>query len=506
MKLFRYLVFLASVTAWSQQVQVINGISGQSITVTQPANTVVTTQTNTYTAGMKQVFTPSSTTAGENSVGVTVDPSALFAGDFWFRSDLKHPKIYDGTTAQLYMFQSDAVSAAQMPALAGDCTSTAGSLSLICTKTNGTLFGALATAGYPAAGLVKSSGSAFTAPTSADIVSLFGSGSCSGYLKNDGTCSTPSAGGVTSFNTRTGAIVPAANDYSFSQLSGTSAVVLNNQNNTFAANTCEAINYTAGATIAQYQLIVISGGLVNLPSSNAGAYGIAQAAATSGNQVPVCTSGVSSVVVDNTVVLGNLLGVSTATFGNGVDLATSSRGSVNTMTGIVGPIVTACTGAGCTAKVSIEGSSRNGRQIVAATVDPSLFTGTYSTSAKFFSTTNTLSTTAGTLVCTDGAGNATTTSCTVPSASTSLRRVTANDTATTSDFTVLCNAAGGGFTETLPASPANGFRLTIKRVDTSSGNTLTVSGNGATVEASTIPPGAAITYQYESSTTSWWII
>ncbi len=39
----------------------------------------------------------------------------------------------------------------------------------------------------------KASSGNLTAAASSDVVSLFGSGSCSGYLKSDGTCSTPSA-------------------------------------------------------------------------------------------------------------------------------------------------------------------------------------------------------------------------------------------------------------------------------------------------------------------------
>jgi hypothetical protein len=44
-------------------------------------------------------------------------------------------------------------------------------------------------------GLAKYGGSSnWVTPTYADVVALFGSGSCSGYLKNDGTCGTPGGG------------------------------------------------------------------------------------------------------------------------------------------------------------------------------------------------------------------------------------------------------------------------------------------------------------------------
>jgi hypothetical protein len=45
--------------------------------------TVYTDQLNNYTAGMKQSFLASATTAGLNFAGVTADPSALTNGDMW---------------------------------------------------------------------------------------------------------------------------------------------------------------------------------------------------------------------------------------------------------------------------------------------------------------------------------------------------------------------------------------------------------------------------------------
>ena len=62
-----------------------------------------------------------------------------------------------------------------------------------------------------AAGIVKGTGTGSTnsSATSTDVVGLFGSGSCSGYLKSDGTCSIPSGsapGGVGNGFTTTAAI------------------------------------------------------------------------------------------------------------------------------------------------------------------------------------------------------------------------------------------------------------------------------------------------------------
>ncbi len=47
---------------------------------------------------------------------------------------------------------------------------------------------------YPSTGLVASTGTAWRTPTFSDVVILWASGSCSGYLKSDGTCSTPVSG------------------------------------------------------------------------------------------------------------------------------------------------------------------------------------------------------------------------------------------------------------------------------------------------------------------------
>ena len=48
-----------------------------------PTTTVFTDQANTYTAGQKQTFQSSSTTAGLNFAGVSSDPSGVTAGDVW---------------------------------------------------------------------------------------------------------------------------------------------------------------------------------------------------------------------------------------------------------------------------------------------------------------------------------------------------------------------------------------------------------------------------------------
>lgn len=75
---------------------------------------VHTDQTNTYTAGKKQIFGSSTTTAGEGFGGVSSDPSTLASGDRWFRTDLHHMRIYDGTTGQTVMYRSDTLPSNQL--------------------------------------------------------------------------------------------------------------------------------------------------------------------------------------------------------------------------------------------------------------------------------------------------------------------------------------------------------------------------------------------------------
>ena len=62
------------------------------------STTVFTDQANTFTAGSKQTFTSSASTASLRHVGVTADPTTLVAGDQWLRSDLRLLSWSDGTT------------------------------------------------------------------------------------------------------------------------------------------------------------------------------------------------------------------------------------------------------------------------------------------------------------------------------------------------------------------------------------------------------------------------
>ena len=80
---------------------------------------------------------------------------------------------------------------------------------------------------------------------------------------------------------------------------------------------------------------------------------------------------------------------------------------------------------------------------------------------------------------------------------------TANYTCNAQEI-VLCNASGGAFTVTLPASPSSSDIVTVKKTD-SSENAVTVNGNGDNIDGDA---SFTINSQYESYTmisdgTSW---
>jgi hypothetical protein len=87
--------------------------------------------------------------------------------------------------------------------------------------------------------------------------------------------------------------------------------------------------------------------------------------------------------------------------------------------------------------------------------------------------------------------------------------VTANDTATLQDGTVLCDATSASITETLPASAANGDKIIVKRVDASGNNVTLAPQAGTTIEGNAsvnLTRGTALELQFESATNTWWII
>jgi len=80
-------------------------------------------------------------------------------------------------------------------------------------------------------------------------------------------------------------------------------------------------------------------------------------------------------------------------------------------------------------------------------------------------------------------------------------------TVTSSDYTLLANSSTAGFTITLPATPNSGEILNVKKVD-SSANTVTINGNGKTIDGlSTLTintQNQSYTLQYDG--TGWYIL
>jgi hypothetical protein len=82
-------------------------VSGIWTKAQAPASNVYTDQANTYTAGMKQIFGASTTTAGMSFGGVSADPSGLADGDHWYRTDLFRERMRANGVTQSIAFLSD---------------------------------------------------------------------------------------------------------------------------------------------------------------------------------------------------------------------------------------------------------------------------------------------------------------------------------------------------------------------------------------------------------------
>jgi hypothetical protein len=87
------------------------GYYGTSVAL--PATVVQTNQANTYTAGDKQTFQASATTAGFSWGGVTADPSAPVNGDEDYRTDLTRAGIYTGSAWHRFAYTDDVTAVAQ---------------------------------------------------------------------------------------------------------------------------------------------------------------------------------------------------------------------------------------------------------------------------------------------------------------------------------------------------------------------------------------------------------
>lgn len=80
-------------------------------------------------------------------------------------------------------------------------------------------------------------------------------------------------------------------------------------------------------------------------------------------------------------------------------------------------------------------------------------------------------------------------------------------TMTASDYTILADATAGAFTVTLPASPARGMLVNVKKIDATA-NTVTISGNGKNIDGTAT---RAISSQFTNSAlqydgAAWWML
>jgi hypothetical protein len=147
------------------------------------------------------------------------------------------------------------------------------------------------------------------------------------------------------------------------------------------AGTCIPTQYIASGTIPQYSLVVVSGATVQVTGTAGGpAFGVAQSAVTNGQSVGICDTGTSNVLMDATATAGNIAGTSTTTAGQAKDTLQTSRNNVGEQLGVIGGILTGCTGSPCTAVVALEGRNRAGRQILQA------YLPTTTVAQKFFGT------------------------------------------------------------------------------------------------------------------------
>src|SRR5208282_5068844 len=107
------------------------------------------------------------------------------------------------------------------------------------------------------------------------------------------------------------------------------------------------------------------------PINVLGAVGIASATATSGNPLYVIDSGLTPCIADNTITVGDLLGVGVTTAGRCHDLGVSQGNAVQSNVQIVGKAVTAAS-TGSSFTVQTVGAGHFGTLVVAASVNTSV--------------------------------------------------------------------------------------------------------------------------------------
>lgn len=155
--------------------------------------------------------------------------------------------------------------------------------------------------------------------------------------------------------------------------------------------------------------------------------------------------------------------------------------------------------------LSLTGSTFANTGVLSVTTNTGLSTNVSATGAVTITNTGVTSVTAGTGITLSGSTGGVTISATAPVT----RNVTANYTVVSTDNTVFANAAGGGFTVTLPATPTAGETHNIKKTD-STRQAVIISGNGNNIDAYTTVtvnvPYTSIEVQWNSPTSTWQII
>lgn len=140
-----------------------------------------------------------------------------------------------------------------------------------------------------------------------------------------------------------------------------------------SSGTCFGQMYTVASPVTQYNLVSLSSTGIS-PSGTSGGpvRGIAQATASSGT-IDVCFNGQSSVVMDGTTIVGDIVVPSTTIGGEGHDSGQTSSNIVPLQTGDLGIVATGCTGSPCTAVVVLKGADQFGRAPYFSATPPSGF-------------------------------------------------------------------------------------------------------------------------------------
>jgi hypothetical protein len=139
---------------------------------------------NDYTATQTSLFSGYPDNIGSGVYGGSMFPGFGFA--HYATSGGKFNETWWNQTGTGEMFGIDGSNGPYFPSVINT--------NCIGTNSQGYPVGTNCIIGWPASGLAASTGSAWRSPAYGDVVALFGGGSCSGFLKNDGTCTSASGG------------------------------------------------------------------------------------------------------------------------------------------------------------------------------------------------------------------------------------------------------------------------------------------------------------------------